>query len=78
VARKYQALWDRIKNSESHTCTVEVHRLIVARVVKAVIKEKDVDTVFKMANEKNPAQLAIKRIPLADKKHIRIEFRAQE
>lgn len=75
MARKYQELWDKIKSSESHTCTVEVHRLIVARVTKAVIKEKNQDTAFKMANEKNPVDLKIKRIKLADNKHFRIEFR---
>jgi len=47
---------------------------VAARVVKAVIKEKDQDTVFKMANESNPVRLAIKRIALADDKHIRLEF----
>lgn len=72
--RKYQPLWNRLKESVTHVCTVEVHRLIVARVVKAVIKEKDMDSIFKMANEKNPVRLAIKRIPLADRKHVRIEF----
>lgn len=72
--RKYQPLWIKLKDSQIHKCTVQVHRLIVARVVKAVIKEKDMDLGFKLANESNPVRLAVKRIPLADKKHVRIEF----
>lgn len=72
--RKYQPVWNRLKESVNNTCFVQVHKLIVARVVKAVIKEKDKDLVFKMANDKNPCRLAIKRIPLSDGKHIRVEF----
>lgn len=72
--RKYQPLWDKLKNSKDHKCIVEVHRLITSRVVKAVIKEKDQDLAFKMANEKNPVRLVKKIIPLADGKHVRIEF----
>ena len=76
--RKYQPLWIRLKNSsKGFKCTVEVHRLIVARVVKAVIKEKHMDLSFKLANEANPVRLVVKRIPLADKKHVRIEFSLQ-
>lgn len=74
MLRKYQQIWLKLKNSNNNVCTVEVHRLIVARVCKAVIKEKDMDVAFKMANEHNPVRLAIKRVPLADKKHVRIEF----
>lgn len=72
--RKYQPLWDRLKESVEHKCTVQVHRLIVARVVKAVIKEKDMDVAFKMANERNPVRLVKRVLELADKKHCRIEF----
>lgn len=72
--RKYQPLWDRLKSSTGHKCTVEVHRMIVAKVCKAVIKEKHQDLGFKLANEKNPVRLAVKVIPLADKRHVRIEF----
>lgn len=74
MARKYKPLWDKLRSSATHKCTVEVHRLIVARVVKAVIKEKDQDLGFKIANEKNPVRLAVRRLMLADKKHVRVEF----
>jgi len=74
MARKYQPVWVRLKESKNHICVVEVHRLIVARVVKAVIKEKDMDLAFKMANEHNPVRLAVRRIPLAGGKQVRIEF----
>lgn len=78
MARKYQAIWQRLKNSSTLACTVEVHRLIVARVVKAVIKEKDMDVAFKLANEKSPLRLTVERIPLADKRHVRIEFKLKQ
>lgn len=73
--RKYQPLWERLKESPDYTLFVQVHRLIVARVVKAVIKEKDLDLAFKLANKHNPVRLAVETKELADKKHVRIEFR---
>lgn len=78
MARKYQQIWQRLKSSKDLTCTVQVHRLIVARVVKAVIKEKDMDAAFKIANEKSPLRLAVERISLADGKHVRIEFKLKQ
>lgn len=74
--RKYEGIWHKLKHE--YKCTLQVHKLIVARVVKAVIKEKDKDLAFKMANDKDKLYLAIKRIELADKKHVRIEFRLKQ
>jgi hypothetical protein len=75
MARKYQPLWDRLKDSsKGHRCTVQVHKFLISRVIKAVIKEKNMDLAFKMANEKNPARLVKRIIALADNKHVRIEF----
>lgn len=71
--RKYEPVWMDLKKKKS--CIVQVHRLIAPRVVKAVIKEKNMDVAFKMANDKDRLSLKIRRIELADKKHIRIEFR---
>jgi hypothetical protein len=76
LPRRYEPIWERIKSQ--HFCAIEVHKLIVSRTVKAVIKEKDRDVAFKMANDKDKLFLAIKRIELADKKHIRIEFRLKQ
>lgn len=75
VPRKYQPLWDKLKVSDSHSCTVQVHKLITSTVVKAVIKEKNQDVAFKMANERNPVRLVVKTSLLSDKKHNRIEFK---
>jgi hypothetical protein len=47
-------------------------------VVKAVIKEKNEDTAFKIANEISPLKLTIKRIALADKRHVRLEFKLKQ
>lgn len=74
--RKYQGIWERLK--ERNSCTVEVHRLIVARVVKAVIKEKNNDVAFKMANPLDKLYLSIRRIKLADGRNYRIEFKLKQ
>jgi hypothetical protein len=74
--RKYETIWRELKIKQK--CTVQVHKLIVSRVIKGVIKEKDLDVSYKMANDKDKLYLAIKRIPLADNKHVRIEFRLKQ
>lgn len=51
TTRKYTSIWSRIKESKEHRCTVEVHPAMVARVKKAVIKEKSQDLGFKLLNE---------------------------
>lgn len=70
--RKYQKIWERLK--DKRTCFVEVHKLISSRVVKAVIKEKDNDAAFKLANSLDKPVIAIKRILLVDRKTVRLEF----
>lgn len=49
--RKYEPIWERVKTSEKHSCTVEVEPFLVARVKKAVIKEKSRDFGFKLLND---------------------------
>jgi hypothetical protein len=46
MARKYQAIWKEIKK-HGH-CSIAVHPLMVARIKKAVIKEKDADIGYKL------------------------------
>jgi hypothetical protein len=47
--REYQPIWDRIKRRDKVTIQVPAAWLI-SRVVKAVIKEKDMDIAFKAIN----------------------------
>lgn len=47
--RKYQDIWERVKTVRS--CTVRVEPFLLARVKKAVIKEKNRDLGFKMLND---------------------------
>ena len=70
--RKYQKIWELIKDNKR--CCVEVHRLIAARVIKAVIKEKDGDVGYKLANPLDKPYLTIDRIQLANKSLVRLEF----
>lgn len=74
--RKYEPVWNRLKLNGS--IVLQVHRLIAARVVKAVIKEKNQDVSFKMANDKDKLYLAIGRIALSDGKHVRLELRLKQ
>tara|TARA_R110000744_G_scaffold222789_5_gene341623 strand:- start:1 stop:252 length:252 start_codon:yes stop_codon:yes gene_type:complete len=41
--RKYQPIWDRIKNIPEHTASIAADPALHARITKAVIKEKDMD-----------------------------------
>lgn len=76
MGRKYEPIWNNIKKDGS--CNVQVHKLISGRTVKAVIKEKNQDLAFKMANDRDKLFLSIRRIKLADNKHIRIEFKLKQ
>lgn len=76
--RKYQSVWERLKTAVDKRCIVEVHKLIVDRVCKAVVKEKDIDTAFKLANKDDPVQLRIKRLPSAKEKHFMVEFKLRQ
>ena len=44
--RKYQGIWERIKKNK--TCSVSAPRAVHRRIIKAVVKEKDKDLVFKL------------------------------
>lgn len=46
--RKYQPIWNRIKNRE--TCLLAVEAYMVPRVRKAIKKEKNIDLGFKLLN----------------------------
>ena len=46
MSRLYQPVWELIKRDKS--ADLEVHRVYVARVKKAVRKEKDMDQGFKL------------------------------
>lgn len=60
--RKYQAIWERIKRRD--LCEIMIsHPRDVARVKKAVIKEKNSDVGFKVVNELDPHRLHISYDP---------------
>jgi hypothetical protein len=52
--------------------------LIVSRVVKAVIKEKDTDVAFKMANPLDKPYLSMQYDELVDGKTVLITFRLKQ
>lgn len=47
--RKYQSVWERLKSKQK--VTLEVMPAMVARVKKAIIKEKHKDVGFKVMND---------------------------
>lgn len=55
--RKYEAIWSRLKQHK--IVVLEVNPKFFSRVKKAVIKEKDKDTGFKILNEDDPVRLCI-------------------
>lgn len=44
--RRYQVIWNALKKDKH--CTITVHPALHARVIKAVIKEKDMDVGYKL------------------------------
>lgn len=46
--RKYQPIWLALKSSKSYKIKVAVPNSLQKRTVKAVLKEKDMDTLFKL------------------------------
>lgn len=44
--RQYQPIWEQIKTILS--CDISAHRAHHLRIIKAVVKEKDMDTLYKM------------------------------
>lgn len=57
MARMYQAIWEKIKKKQR--AVLEVHPSNVARVKKAVMKEKYKDVGFKILNEDDMCRLVI-------------------
>lgn len=55
--RKYQPVWERLKKLGS--CTLEVPPSFVARVKKAIIREKHRDLGFKTINDDDVYRLTI-------------------
>lgn len=55
--REYQPVWNKIK--ETAKCRLEVPPQLVARVKKAVIKEKNMDSAFKLMNDEDQFRLVI-------------------
>lgn len=46
MPRKYQTAWTILK--QKHIVKIAAHPLVHARILKAVIKEKDLDVVYKL------------------------------
>lgn len=46
MPRKYEAAWKKLK--EKNIIKIAAHPAVHARILKAVIKEKDMDVVYKM------------------------------
>lgn len=44
--RKYQPAWEKLKAEK--IVKIAAHPLVHARILKAIIKEKDIDLVFKL------------------------------
>lgn len=55
--RKYQQIWERIKDKSA--CSIQVHPKLAARVKKGVIKEKSNDLGFKVLNDNDYCFLKI-------------------
>lgn len=69
--RKYKVIWDRIKANKNNAITLEVKPSLVARVKKAVIKEKNMDLAFKVLNDHDNFSLKIEY----DKDKERLRFK---
>lgn len=74
--RKYQVIWNRIK--AKNRCMIETHPALVARVKKAVIKEKWRDVGFKFQNDHDHffLDISVEAIPdVYDRVRITFELR---
>lgn len=47
--RKYQAAWNQLRDNPTQALVISAHPAYHRRIYKAIIKEKDIDTVFKLA-----------------------------
>lgn len=59
MASKYRPIWIKIKKTGK--ATVSAHPLLFRRICKAVIKQKDLDLAFKVANDFDSFKLHIHR-----------------
>jgi hypothetical protein len=58
--RQYEPVWIEIKLQG--ICKISAHRAFHKRIIKAVVKEKDLDLGFKLeTSEKSPAQISVLR-----------------
>ena len=70
--RKYQPIWIEIKQKKK--CVLSAHPLLFKRIIKGVIKEKDRDMAFNVANDLDSLYLDIQR---DEEKHL-ITFRLKQ
>lgn len=55
--RQYQPVWEQIKSQGF--CEISAHRAYHLRIKKAVVKEKDMDLLYKLqCSESNPPTVA--------------------
>jgi hypothetical protein len=58
MARKYNSIWIALKKN-GH-CAISAHTALHARIVKAVIREKDWDVGFKLLNQENGRMMKLR------------------
>jgi hypothetical protein len=66
--RMYQPIWERLKQKDRVVLVVEP--FMVKRVKKAVIREKDSDTAFKLANKHLQDRFILRFEYLPEQKHL--------
>lgn len=71
MSRKYYPVWKKLK--EKKECMLSAHPLLFARIIKGVIKEKDRDVAFKIANDFDSLYLKVERD--ADKHIIKFKLK---
>ena len=57
--RKYQPIWLALK--EHRTCTISAPKHLHARIIKAVIKEKDIDLLYKFQHAEDFSRKVIQK-----------------
>lgn len=61
IPSRYTPIWRHIK--DHGRCTISCHPLLFARLTKAVIKRKHLDSVFSLLNDHDDLRLVIHRNP---------------
>ena len=60
MARQYQPIWEQIK--EIGVCEISAHKVYHRRIIKATVKEKDLDLGYKLeCSESYPPTQAVLR-----------------